>query len=380
MPYDSTCNCAICNEARRMYGARLNQENYVRATESGATTHEARAYVARFAGYVEAQPPAAWLSEHRCAPTMTDDDEAPDYGIDEEPISDTLRTLTFDPLARILRRGGRYWSTEVEINGISSYTAATILGAEQDGYTYKATEAGTIIATDDCTCDAEIKIGRMRDGATMTRRARATYDTLRENGAGCGFNTGHHVHVDASRIVNDGIDTVEAVLQASLTLASACNPTLVALASSGYPSHRDPNGSNYAGSLKHGDALRNRTAWHASNARYVAQNGDGYGIPTFEYRLPNGTTEPIRAHAHIAVALGLLDYGERCHDGDTEAQMILGQAQDRVSHAGDWSEADGAAILSRALHLHPDSLRALAIAAETGPANKQTTNAFALSA
>lgn len=303
---------------------------------------------------------------------------------DERAIPPDLASkATFQPFARLLRRGGRYFSCEVEVNGIDSYDAQRALGCDSDGYSYKSSETGSIVATDDCTCDAEIKIGKMRDGATITAAAANVYDTLRQAGAYCGFNTGHHVHVDAARITQLGTEAIETVLSASLALASACNPTLVGLAATGYSGHRDTSGHGYAGTLKDSPsrAMTDRTAWHASNARYCASDYPySAGIPTFEYRLPNGTTYAIRGHAHAAVALGLLDFGERVLDEDPEALDYLRHAEDKLSHAGEWNAPDGASILTRALHLHTNSLTALNIAAHTSPLDAQTRQVFALAA
>lgn len=391
MPYQTDCHCPICTQAQRAYGAEDNRRRYVDALEAGATAGEIAVYVSRMAGRDEANvPPAAdWLPRYRTEVAFADRDEPCDCGNCEEcgyaddepdtqecgqredPLPSAARnTSAFTPLARLLRRGGRYYSAEVEVNGISPYDAAQALGCEEDGYGSKPSRIATIVATDDCTVDAEIKLGRFRDGAKHAANALAVYETLRRNGATCAENTGHHVHVDATRITDLGTDAVERVLRASLTLADATELALRPLAASGYARHRDPSGMGYGGNLKCGveSALGARTGWHASNAHNLALYGSG--IPTFEYRLPNGTLEPIRAHAHIAVALGLLDFGERCLDRDHEAREIERQAADRIAHAQHWSEADAANILTRALHLHPDSLNALAIAAATSPARE----------
>jgi hypothetical protein len=247
-----------------------------------------------------------------------------------------------------------------------------------ESYGRKPTQDAYICATSDCTVDAEIKVGRIRDGSKVASDyARNTYDILRSRGAECQYNAGHHVHVDATRMVDLGTDAVDTVLRASLTLANACETALLALASSGYPGHRswdDDNG--YAGSLKDSAdlAMRSRTAWHASNAYHAARYGGiehSGGIPTFEYRLPNGTTEPIRAHAHVAIALGLLDFGERYLDRDPDARDFVRRAETKILNTPGYNEADAGAILSRALHLSPDSLKALAIASDTAPASRQ---------
>lgn len=394
MPYtdDSTHN--LSREACVRYSISYpeRRQRFVYAREHGLTCEQAARYTNSLApsdfpsyDWEPNEYPPDGTYECECGDCDECGYSEPDneFPIDETSLSSALRIVPFAPLARILRRGGRYWSAEVEINGLSPVGAARAIGCDQESYGTKLRDAGTIVATDDCTCHAEIKIGRMRDGATMTARALAAYDSLREHGAGCGYNTGHHVHVDATRVVDLGAEAVDTVLTASLTLASACEPTLKALASTGYATHRDTHGDGYAGSLKDSknSALSQRTAWHASNAHYVAQYGpEGGAISTFEYRLPNGTTEPIRAHAHIAVALGLLDFGERVLDREPDALETLRRAQDRIAHAQDWSMADGAAILTRALTLHPNSLACLSIAAQTAPTDKQTRDVLALAA
>lgn len=397
MPYQSGCNCFVCETARNLYDSDDNRARHVAADEAGASREEQREYVGRHAGsFAPTSDPAhalAWIRQYRaeqdearpcncgnCEECGYADSESHAYGESESMLTDNQRGTIAQPLLHLLRRGGRYFSAEVEVNGLDPDDAARALGCDTDGYGAKPSRIATIVATDDCTVDAEIKLGRFRDGATHTANARAVYDTLRRHDAFCAANTGHHVHVDATRLVDAGQDAVERVLRASLTLANATETALRPLASSGYDGHRDPSGMGYGGNLKSSvrDALNARTGWHASNAYEHVNYGNG--IPTFEYRLPNGTLEPIRAHAHIAVALGLLDFGERCYDNDPEARTIERQAADRIAHAKHWSEADSASILSRALHLHPDSLHALALAADTGPANKQHRDAWRIAA
>jgi hypothetical protein len=324
-----------------------------------------------------------YCSECDCSPCECRE-ECHTFGPDETPLMPADKLLLRNPLLSILRKGGRYWSSEMEINGLDPDSAASIAGIPLESYGSKATSDAFICATSDCTVDAEIKIGRIRDGAKQpSDYARSTYDTLRDRGATCAYNAGHHVHVDATRIVDLGQDAVQTVLRASLTLANACEPALLALASSGYPSHRSNHSDNgYAGSLKDSTdaALRSRSAWHSSNAHYAARYGEGHGIPTFEYRLPNGTTEPIRAHAHVAIALGLLDFGERYLDRDADARDFVRRAETRIATHRDYGEADAAAILSRALHLSPSSYRALAIASDTAPASAQHRDVWKLAA
>lgn len=381
MPYGSTCTCPSCSTARDTYQVPENRANYVTARELGRDHEDAIAFVENAGGVVVTESGFEYHENER----ETDDDDGDDttgYGNDEHALPWDLGRLLSNPLVRILNRNGRVWSAECEINGMGYSRAARILGCDTGGYSQKPQQDGYIISTSDCTVDAEIKLGRFRDGSSgLARNAARVYSQLRREGAGAGYNCGHHVHVDATRLVDLGTDAVDAVLSASLTLASACQPTLYALAATGYDQHR---GSSYGGDLKerHDEALRSRTAWHASNARYCAQEGGiAWGsIPTFEYRLPNGTLFAERAHAHVAIALGLLDFGERCYEGDANARDTLRRATDRLTHGIDYSEADGAVIISRALDLHPHSRTALHIAAETAPLPAQAKSVFKIEA
>lgn len=322
-----------------------------------------------------------YCSDCDCSPCECRDSNI--FGDQENALTVADRNLMPHPLLNILRKGGRYWSSEVEINSLTVDDAARVAGIPHESYGAKSRQDAYICATSDCTVDAEIKIGRIRDGAKIPADyARNTYNTLRNGGAVCHHNAGHHVHVDATRICDMGTDAVITVLRASLTLASACEPALMALAASGYDWHRQGE-NDYAGSLKDSvnTAERNRSAWHAANARNCAHYGvESGGIPTFEYRLPNGTTEPIRAHAHVAIALGLLDFGERFLDRDPDARDFVRRAEGRLASHDGYLEGDAAGILSNALHLHPDSIKALAIAADTGPASKQHRDVWKIAA
>lgn len=325
-----------------------------------------------------------YCSECDCSPCECESDGCVAFGPAEVALTPADRNVLAFPLLSILRKGGRFWSSEVEINGLDPETAASIAGITMESYGAKSKRDTYICATSDCTVEAEIKIGRIRDGGKLpAETARYTYDALRDGGAECNFNAGHHVHVDATRLCDLGTDAVAVALRASLTLANACEPALRALAASGYPRHRSEETNTYGGSLKDSAdiAERSRTAWHSANAWSCARYGvDSGGIPTFEYRLPNGTVEPIRAHAHIAVALGLLDFGERYFDHDYDARAFVRKAEQRVKDNLSWSESDSANILSNALHLSLDSLKALAIAAKTGPASKQHRDVWNIAA
>lgn len=358
--YERWCDCRACDEAREGV-VDLNYD------------HEEETHDADYCGECDASP--------CCCPGVGD----LAHGPSERTLLPGDRNRLAYPLLSILRKGGRFWSAEVEINGLDPQSAATIAGIPMESYGAKPTKDAYICATSDCTVDAEIKIGRIRDGGKIpAEMARNTYDALRSRGAECHFNAGHHVHVDATRMCDLGTDAVGTVLRASLTLANACEPALTALASSGYPHHRGDDENSYGGSLKDSasHAERSRTAWHASNAWSAARYGieTGGGIPTFEYRLPNGTTEPIRAHAHVAIALGLLDFGERYLDRDQYAREWVRKAEARINGHNGWGESDSASVLSRALHLSPDSITALAIAADTGPASQQHCDVWKIAA
>lgn len=355
--YERYCECRACNE--------------IRDGLETAYDHEDETYDEDYCG------------ECDCSPCSCNEDES--YGPEEHPLSASERLAIDNPLHSILRRGGRYWSSEVEINGLDPDEASRAANIPLESYTRKSTEDAYICATGDCTVSAEVKIGRIRDGSRWAATlAHGTYETLRTHGATCAYNAGHHVHVDATRIVDLGNDAVGVVLRSSLALANACEPALVALAATGYPNWRGHESNGHTGHLKDSPdtAERSRSAWHSSNAwaaaRYGAERGGG--IPTFEYRLPNGTTEQIRAHAHVAVALGLLDFGERYLDRDPDARDFVRRAEQKIRDRRSYGEADAAAILSRALHLSPDSLTALRVASSTSPASKQHQEVWRIAA
>lgn len=352
--YDDDCRCPTCRDYRHALAAA---EEAPEECDCGACED---------CGYAE-----------------DEEDTRNGWGDNERPLSRSDREALAAPLDNLLRIGGRYWSAEVEVNEVTPTTAARILGCDREDYSSRSTRDANITACSDCTVDAEIKLSRMRDGASHhAEMARHAYATLRNAGATCAHNAGHHVHVDATRTVDLGVEAVSNVLRASLTLASACEAALLPLCASGYRYHRSGE-SDYCGSLKESAdyATRNRSAWHASPARSLARNGWEFGgIPTFEFRLPNGTTEAVRAHAYVATALGLLDFGERCQQRDPDALEFKRLATDKLRHTNGWSEADSAAILSRALHYSPDSFTALHIAAATSPATTQHVDAWRIAA
>lgn len=300
-----------------------------------------------------------------------DDNGERDCGEQEKPLTPAQRAILPMPLLHLLRKGGRVWSAEAEVNGVSPHDAARMIGCNEEGYTTKPDHA-CIIAASDCTVGAEIKVSCMRDGAKAhANMARHAYETLNTSYAYAGDNCGHHVHTDATRQTDLGTDAVRHALSAALTLARVCRNALTPLAASGFHEHR---GGGHAGNLTTPveNALSMRSGLHASNAHTKAryeEREQGYnGIPTWEYRYPNGTTEAIRAHAHAGIALGLQDFAERATlDRDPEARAWLRRASDRDKHAAPWTQADAAAVLAQALHLHQDTHRALSVAAESSP-------------
>lgn len=301
-----------------------------------------------------------------------DDENGPGCGETERFLPATERARLTHPLRYILRRSGRIWSTEVEVNDTNPDHAARLLGCNHESYGSKP-DSPRIIAASDCTVGAEIKVSCMRDGSKQhAHMATHAYLALRNGGATAGDNCGHHVHVDATRQADASSESVKRCMDAALTLARTCRAALTPIAATGFYGHRGDGG--YAGSLAitTDQAIGYRNGLHASNAYGVAaslERDRGHdGIPTWEYRYPNGTTEDIRGHAHVAIALGLVDFGERAAlDRDPDAREWLKRCTDREKHAAPWSEADAAAILSRALHLHRDSYTALSVAADNSP-------------
>lgn len=320
--------------------------------------------------------------------TFEEEDEEPEYSsedsqreTEEAPLSSADRNALPAPLLRFLRNGGRRWSAEVEINQLGYGQAARLLSAEIAGYRGDEGSArnGSVFSTPDCTVDAEIKLSRMRDGNERhAQTCRKTYDRLRDAGASVGYNCGHHVHVDAQRIAEMGMDRAFEVVQAAVIVAKACDATLMALAASGFEAHRDTAGNEYGacGWCTSEDVLHGRYSLHASRTSY-AINYEEPSAATIEYRLPNGTLEPIRAHAHIAVPLGLVDLAERAVlDSDEEAKAAVASAKDVY----EFTESAGAVFLVSALRLHSDSYAALAVAADTAPCGAATRKAFAAAA
>lgn len=302
-----------------------------------------------------------------------DDDEESEYdGLrdeDETFIREADAARLPRPLLHLLRNGGRRWSAEVEINGMSYSAAARVLGSEVQGYRddEDSQRNGSVFSTPDVTVDAEIKLSRMRDGNERhAATCRSTYRALRGAGGSVAYNCGHHVHVDAQRIAECGETVAFQVIRAAAIVGEACDATLVALASSGFSEHRSQMGNEYGDpSWEKGHSLlEGRYAIHGSRLGYAVRI-EQPGTATIEYRLPNGTLEPIRAHAHVAIALGLVDLAERAIlDGDKHAAEIL-----RDADGASYSQERGAAILAKGLRWHADSYAALAVASKSSPAN-----------
>lgn len=287
---------------------------------------------------------------------------------EETPLPAALDDLINHPLRYMLRRSGRIWSAELEINNVRTDRAAQILGVERARYSERPDQP-RIVASSDATVDAEIKISCMRDGsATHAGMALNTYKALYAAGARTHTNAGHHVHVDGTRLTDLGTAGVEEVMTAAWTLGFACRDALTAMAASGYNRHRGASSHwGWNGADPHKNFLTRRAALHSERLWYAANDGSDR-IATMEYRLPNGTTQVLRAQAHIATAIALLDFGERATiDGDEKAAEFLRQATDRISHGGQYTQETGSDLLIEALGFSKDARKALAVSAYTAP-------------
>lgn len=328
-----------------------------------------------------------------CRRSRGEDGEDLEYGAGpastrEAPLS---APVTFAPLRNILRLPGMLWSAEVEVVGMGYVRAARILGCETEGYGYSGGH-GEIVATLDATVDAEIKLSRMTDGDSyVASMCSDAYWDLREGGAVADYSCGHHVHIDARRIAEAGEGVALEVITAAAALGAACDRTLTALASTGYREHREDSGNNYGGDwCLTPSILGDRYKLHGSRTGYAISYGNP-SYATVEYRLPNGTLYAERAHAHVALAGGLVDLASRAVlDRCPSASEAVGLAFDRLQGWRNpysdpltppcYGEADGAAFLSRYLHLHPDSFRALSLAAKDSPASKQHADVWRIAA
>jgi hypothetical protein len=321
-----------------------------------------------------------------CRRSRGDDDD--DYGYGPGPDATrerppSIRPSGLRPLANILRTPGTLWSAEIEVVGIGYSRAARELGCESGGYGENGGR-GQILATSDATVDAEIKLSQMLDGdAGDAAMAAGAYVDLREAGAVADYSCGHHVHVDASAIAQAGQAVAIEVVRAAAALGAVCDRTLTVLASTGYGGHREDSGNTYGGSWHIGPyILGDRYKLHGARTGYALNYGNP-SYATVEYRLPNGTLYAHRAHAHLAIAMGLVDLAKAAWlDADPNAQEAVRNAMARLDgwtgpdylrslDPPGFSEADGAAFLSRYLRLHADSYSALALAAADAPASAQ---------
>ena len=124
---------------------------------------------------------------------------------EQEAAFDTaIRENLIVPFDSILPKGGRVWSAEVEIDGLTPQEAAAALGVESGQYSIRP-DTPSVVAASDSSVDAEVKVSCMRDGAGHhAEYARRTYATLTEQGAQARSNCGHHVHIDATRVADAG--------------------------------------------------------------------------------------------------------------------------------------------------------------------------------
>lgn len=278
----------------------------------------------------------------------------------------------FRPFASLLRTAGTRWSAEIELVGISIGRSARVLECES-GYYSETGGSGEILACGDATVDVEVKLSRMRDGnpAHAVRSADA-YDRLRNAGGYANTHCGHHVHVDASRFA-ESQEVAQRIVRNAVLLGAACDRTLTALAAVGFDAHRESHGNSYGGDWNADDPLGDRSKLHGNRLLYAVLDREP-SRATVEYRLPNGTAHAERAHAHVAIALGLVDLAHRA-ETEREAAAAVQAARDGLGgwqgsflpYGGGWPEGVGAAFLRDQLALSDDSLRALAAAACDAP-------------
>lgn len=271
------------------------------------------------------------------------------------------------PLRSLLAKGGRVWSAEVEIDHLSPGSAARLLGVQTGSYSVRP-ETPSVVAASDSSVDAEIKISCMRDGSPgHADLAESTYRRLKSFGALARENTGHHVHVDGTRLADNGTDRVLAALWVATQIAAACKPTLMRLCSSGFNRHRGYGATqNFATSPS--GLMSKSAALHGQRVYAAASHGGQltYSGATMEFRMPNGTLEPVRAHAYVAIALALLDLGERAIlDEEPQALEVARLAEERIMHARYFDENLGAQFMRDHFAFSEESLAALAVTAWT---------------
>lgn len=281
----------------------------------------------------------------------------------EEPLALAQRAALESPLRRILEKGGRVWSAEVEVDHISPREAARVLGVEQGQYSIRPDEP-SVVAASDSSVDAEIKISCMRDGSPAhAALATSTYRTLFANQARARLNTGHHVHIDGTRLADLGADTTLDVLLAASRIGHVTSAAMRALCASGYARHRGYGG---AGTFRTDrDNIQTKgPAIHGQRVVGAARDNMRlrYSGATMEFRMPNGTLEPVRAHAYVALGAALLDVAERAVlDGEPAAVEALRLADDRLGHASPFAQPLATQFILDHLRMSEDSLLALAI-------------------
>ena len=277
----------------------------------------------------------------------------------EAHLAERLGSL-INPFESLLPKGGKVWSAEVEINVLTPGEAATALGVETGSYSIRP-DVPSVVTASDSSVDAEVKISCMRDGAAHhAEYAQRTYRLLREEGAEVRNNCGHHVHVDATRAVDAGLDAVINVGWAASRMGRMITPALLPICSSGYSRHRGYNAENRF--------VQDRTqliskgwALHAARAMAQAQRRNlAYSGATFEFRMPNGTLEGIRAHAYVALGLSLVDFGERfALDDEPAAVRTMALIDDWLDHARTPDVPFAARFMHENLALSDDSLMAI---------------------
>lgn len=287
----------------------------------------------------------------------------------EQPLTRAQRRVLDQPLRNILVKGGRVWSAEVEVDHLNPGQAANVLGVQAGQYSTRP-DSPSVVACSDSSVDAEIKISCMRDGSRAHGvLATGTYYQLYEALARARLNTGHHVHIDGTRLADLGGEVAMEVLVAASTFGFANQPVLRAICASGYSRHRAYGGAHqFRTSPDHlsskGPAIHGqRMLGAARNNMQIAYSG-----ATMEFRMPNGTLEPIRAHAYVALAAALLDFGERAVlDAEPSAVEALRQLTELVQHSHSFAEDVSAQFMIDNLALSDDSFAALAVAGWTAP-------------
>lgn len=277
----------------------------------------------------------------------------------ETHMDESLGSL-INPFENLLPKGGKVWSAEVEINVLTPGEAATALGVETGSYSIRP-DVPSVVTASDSSVDAEVKVSCMRDGAAHhAEYAQRTYRLLREEGAEVRANCGHHVHIDATRAVDAGLDAVINVGWAASRMGRMITPALLPLCSSGYSRHRGYNAENrFVQERNH--LISKGWALHAARAMAQAQRRNlAYSGATFEFRMPNGTLEALRAHAYVAIGMSLIDFGERfALDAEPAAVQSMAMIDDWLDHARVPEVGFAARFMHEHLALSDDSLMAI---------------------